>query len=161
MLNKGMSMFEIQEYLGHESLHSTSLYAKVKDPKIESEYKKLGFIGLIVKEISEKEIGEGKKIDTETLLSASLPDGACQKPINNEGKICSKFNMCVICPKFITTPKHLPIHKDHLDRLRANREAYMAQEYIGTMNHLETVEYALETIIERLEAMQSGRENKT
>lgn len=67
----------------------------------------------------------------------------------------------MICPKFITTPKHLPIHKDHLDRLRANREAYMAQEYIGTMNHLETVEYALETIIERLEAMQSGRENKT
>lgn len=89
-------------------------------------------------------------------MSASLPDGACQKPINNEGKICSKFNMCVICPKFITTPEHLPIHKDHLDRLRANREAYMAQEYIGTTHHLETVEYALETIIGRLEAMQSG-----
>jgi site-specific recombinase XerD len=156
MLNKGMSMFEIQEYLGHESLHSTSLYAKVQNPKVESEYKKLGFIGMIVKEINEKELGQGKNLDTETLLSASLPDGACQKPINNEGKICSKFNMCVICPKFITTPEHLPIHKDHLDRLRANREAYMAQEYIGTTNHLETVEYALETIIGRLEAMQSG-----
>jgi site-specific recombinase XerD len=155
MLNKGMSIFEIQEYLGHESLHSTAGYAKVKNPRIQKEYKKLGFIGLAVKELNKQSLGTGK-FDGATLKAAALPDGACRKPINNEGSICAKFNMCIICPKFVTTPDHLPVHKNHLERLRTDKETYMTTEYIGTQNHLETIEFALETIIERLEELQHG-----
>lgn len=156
MLNRGMTIFEIRDYLGHESLHSTAGYAKLKNPTVQKEYSKLGFIGLIVEEISEESMGKGKKVDQDTLKAASLPDGACKKPIDNQGNICARFNMCIICPKFITTPAHLPVHKDHLKRLRADREHYMTTEYIGTQNHLETIEYALETIIERLEVIESG-----
>lgn len=158
MLNKGMSIFEIKDYLGHESLHSTASYAKLKNPTVQKAYKKLGFIGMIVAEISEKSLGKGKKLDDKTLKLASLPDGTCKKPIDNQGNICAKFNMCIICPKFITTPAHLSTHKKHLARLQADKEAYMATEFIGTQNHLETIEHALETIIERLEAIQSGKE---
>lgn len=162
MLNKGMSIFEIRDYLGHLSLHSTSGYAKVKNPLVFKQYKKAGFVGMIVERINEDTIGTGLKLDDETLKSAALPDGSCKKPINNEGNLCAKFNMCIICPKFITTPNHLYIHKGHLERLREDRHSYMAKEYIGTTNHLETIEYALETIIERLEAMINGNEpNKT
>lgn len=156
MLNRGMSIFEIADYLGHESLHSTSGYAKLKNPTVQKAYKKLGFIGMIVEDISEKSLKK-QKLDNHILKSASLPDGACKKPIDNQGNICAKFNMCIICPKFITTPKHLPIHKDHLKRLRADREQYMASEYIGTQEHVETIEYALKTIIERLEVMQDDK----
>lgn len=156
MLNRGMSIFEIADYLGHESLHSTAGYAKLKNQTVQKEYGKLGFIGMIVEEISEKSMGKGKRLDKDTLKTASLPDGACKKPIDNQGNICARFNMCIICPKFITTPAHLPVHRNHLERLRADRELYMATEYIGTQNHLETVEHALETIIERLEVIGSG-----
>lgn len=156
MLNRGMSIYEIADYLGHESLHSTAGYAKLKNPTVQKAYKKLGFVGMIVEEISEQSIGKGKSLDSNTLRSASLPDGACKKPIDNQGNVCAKFNMCIICPKFITTPEHLPIHKEHLKRLRADREKYMASEYIGTQNHLEMIENALETIIERLEEMKNG-----
>lgn len=156
MLNRGMSIFEIRDYLGHESLHSTAGYAKFKNQTVQKEYSKLGFIGMIVEEISEESMGKGKELDKDTLKAASLPDGACKKPIDNQGNICARFNMCIICPKFITTPAHLPVHKSHLERLRADREFYMATEYIGSQNHLETIEHALETIIDRLEVIESG-----
>lgn len=154
MLNNGMTPIEIADYLGHESLHSAAGYAKFKNPTIQKEYKKLGFIGMIVEEIS-KEALDKSNLDEATLKSAALPDGTCSKPIDNGGNICANYNMCIICPKFITTPKHLPIHRDHLDRLQADRDQYMTSEYIGTINHLNTVEGALKTIIERLEEIES------
>lgn len=155
MLNKGMTPTEIADYLGHESLHSTAGYAKLKNPTVQKEYKKLGFIGMIVEEISEESLGK-TNLSESILKSAALPDGACTKPMDNKGNICANFNMCIICPKFVTTPKHLPIHKSHLERLRTDREAYMASEYIGTEDHLNTIEGSLTTIIERLEEMASG-----
>jgi|SRR5690625_812069 len=155
MLNKGMEIDEIADYLGHESLHSAAGYAKLKNPTVQKEYKKLGFIGTIVEEISEEAL-EKPNLSEKQLKSAALPDGACAKPIDNKGNICANYNMCIICPKFITTPKHLSVHKDHLARLQADREQYMTSEYIGTVDHLNTIENTLETIIERLEEMDSG-----
>lgn len=154
MLNKGMTPTEIADYLGHESLHSTAGYAKFRNPTVQKEYKKLGFIGMIVEEISEDGLDKAD-LSEEKLKKAALPDGACSKPIDNKGNICANYNMCIICPKFITTPKHLPVHKDHLDRLQADREQYMKSEYIGTVDHLNTIEDTLETIISRLEEMEN------
>ncbi|AVO03198.1 integrase [Staphylococcus simulans] len=155
MLNRGMTSTEIADYLGHESLHSTAGYAKLKNPTVQKEYKKLGFIGVIVEEISEEAL-EKSNLSEKQLKSAALPDGACAKPIDNKGNICANYNMCIICPKFITTPKHLSVHKDHLARLQADREQYMSSEYIGPIDHLNTIENTLGTIIERLEEMDSG-----
>ncbi len=154
MLNKGMTPSEIADYLGHESLHSTSGYAKLKNPTVQKEYKNLGFIGMIAEEISGEALDKAN-LSEERLRKAALPDGACSKPIDNKGNICANYNMCIICPKFITTPKHLSVHKDHLDRLQADREQYMKSEYIGTVDHLNTIESTLETIIGRLEEMES------
>lgn len=155
MLNKGMEMEEIADYLGHESLHSTAKYAKFKNPTIQKEYKKLGFIGVIVEEISQDALNKNDLSEIQ-LEKAALPDGACSKPIDNKGNICANYNMCIICPKFITTPKHLPVHKEHLARLQADREQYMKSEYIGTDNHLKTIERTLETLIDRLEEMENA-----
>lgn len=152
MINKGMGLTEIANYLGHESLHSTSDYAKVKNPIIQKEYKKLGFVGRIVKDISEKSLNYN--IDEKNLKVAALPDGACSQPINNKGNICANYNMCIICPKFITTPDHLSVHKNHLNRLQADKELYMKYEYIGTFEHLNTIESTLKEIIQRLEEKQ-------
>ena len=156
MLNKEMSIFEIQDYLGHDSLHSTSIYAKLKNPTLFKEYKKLGFIGIIADSPKKIESKNGISPNKTTLKTASLPDGICGKPIDNEGNFCSKYNMCLLCPKFITTPKHLDIHKNHLQRIKNDKEQYMSDEYIGSIEHLEKIEYALETVISKLEEMFNG-----
>lgn len=154
MINKGMSIFEIQDYLGHESLHSTSIYAKIENPTLHKKYKEIGFIGKIIEEPKNLIIDQAEEEQIDTLHTASLPDGICSKPIDNEGKICAKYNMCLLCPKFITTPNHLEIHKNHLERIRNDKQQYMTEEYIGSLEHLEKIEYTLETIISQLEEMK-------
>src|SRR5699024_12388237 len=115
----------------------------------------LGVIGEIRKKKCDEAL-ENHNLSEKKVKSAALPDGVCAKPNDNKGNICANYNMCIICPKFITTPKHLSVHKDHLARLQADREQYMTSEYIGTVDHLNTIENTLETIIERLEEMDSG-----
>ena len=109
---------------------------------------------MIVEEISEDGL-DTADLSEEKIKKAALPDGACSKPIDNKGNICANYNMCIIYPKFITTLKHLPVHKDHLDRLQADREQYMKSEYIRTVDHLNMIESKLETIIGRLEEMEN------
>lgn len=152
MLNNGMTMEEIAQYLGHESLHSTAGYAKVQNPIIQKEYKKVGFIGKIVESTSNLSVN----VDEKLIESASLPDGTCAKPIDNKGNTCMNFNMCLLCPKFITTPDHLQTHKNHLDRIQKDKDSYMKSEYIGTLDHLEKIESSLKEIILQLEGMHYG-----
>jgi len=85
MLNNGMSIFEIQDYLGQLSSHSTAHYAKIKNPKVQREYNSLGFIGKITEKIDKGLIEEPERRDENILKSAALPDGACSKPIDNQG----------------------------------------------------------------------------
>lgn len=46
LLNNGLSTFEVMQYLGHESMHSTRLYAKVRNDKLTKEYKRLVLLDL-------------------------------------------------------------------------------------------------------------------
>lgn len=63
LLNNGMTPFEVKEHLGHESMHSTRLYAKVRDDRLTKGYKKLGFIGVIEKDTEDIVDKDGYKID--------------------------------------------------------------------------------------------------
>lgn len=156
LLNNGLSTFEVMQYLGHESMHSTRLYAKVRNDKLTKEYKKIGFIGLVERKVDDIVDENGKKLDTEKRLMAQLPDGVCSKPINKKVVNCKKPNACLFCPKFITTPEFLEVHKDHLERIRADKERYMAQDLMGSDYLLNETEKALEVIVSRLEALQQG-----
>lgn len=157
LLNNGMSAFEVMQYLGHESMHSTRLYAKVRNDRLTKEYKKLGFIGVIKQSIENIVDEKGKQLNSEKRLMAQLPDGVCAKPINTKVIDCKKPNACLFCPKFITTPEFLDIHKDHLERIRADKERYLAEDLMGSEYHLFETEKALEDIISRLSALKVGR----
>lgn len=159
LINNGMSPFEVMQYLGHESIHSTRLYAKVRNDKLTSEYKKLGFIGLIRPTISSIKDNHGKDLNNEVKFAIQLPDGACIKPIEKKVANCIKPNACLFCPKFITTPEYLDIHKDHLERLRADRLRYMGEELFGNEHVLNQTEKTLEDIISRLESLMDGEVN--
>lgn len=156
MLNNGITIFEVQNYLGHDSLRSTEHYAKVQDPTVVKEYNEIGFVGVITDDFKNAKQSNQNDIDESTLEKAALPDGACGLPINDEGVLCAKYNMCILCPKFVTTPEFLPIHKNHLQRLRKDRLQYMSEEHVGTMHHLMKMEKALETIIGELEELSDG-----
>lgn len=156
MINNGMSIFEIRDYLGHRSLRSSEYYSKVKDKKVQEEYASVDFIGLITEDIEKELKIEEEREKRQTLNSASLPDGYCGMPINNEGETCVKFNVCLLCPKFVTTPEFLSVHKDHLSRIRKDKENYMSSEHIGTEEHLDRVETSLVKVIEELEEIKDG-----
>jgi Site-specific recombinase XerD len=156
LLNNGLSTFEVMQYLGHESIHSTRLYAKVRNDKLTKEYKKIGFIGVLEPKVDSILDENGKQLDTEKRLMAQLPDGVCGKPISKKVVNCKKPNACLFCPKFITTPEFLGIHKDHLERIRADKERYMVEDLMGSDYLLNETEKALEEIVSRLEALQQG-----
>lgn len=152
MLAKGMSLFEIRNYLGHESMHSTRLYARVSDSNLHREYRKLGFIGLIGK-TAEEAVDEKQPLDRSTRLMAQLPDGVCARPIKEKVSRCRIPNACLFCQKFITTPEFLEIHKDHLRRIREDKEAYKLENFVGTDYLIQETESALVEIISRLEGL--------
>lgn len=140
-------------------MHWTILYAKVQNDKLTSEYKKLGFIGLIkptVNSISDK---NGNELSLEVKVVIQLPDGVCTKPIEKKETKCIKPNACLFCSKFITTPEYLDIHKDHLDRLRDDKLRYMGEDLFGNEHILKQTEETLENIISRLESLKDGEEN--
>ncbi|MED1919764.1 site-specific integrase, partial [Bacillus thuringiensis] len=157
MLNTGLSLLEIKEYLGHKDIKSTLRYAKVLKSRLNKVIKDIGFIGLITDNLNSSV--KSKKINlTEDLYkTAALPDGICKKPINNEGILCRKLNMCLFCSKFITTPDYLSIHQDHLKRIRNDKTQYMHENYIGTHEHLEKIEMTLEKIITKLEELPHAK----
>jgi len=146
LLNGDMSMSEVKQYLGHDSSHSTRLYAKIRKDRLASEYKKLGFIGKIIEDTSKITDKDGIKINEEQRLMAQLPDGVCARPIKETVIDCKKPNACLFCPKFITTPEFLEIHKDHLSRIKADKQRYLEENLIGTDYLLNETEKALEDI---------------
>ena len=153
LLNNGMSMSEVMEYLGHDSPHSTRLYAKVRNDRLTKEYKKLGFIGVIADKVDNIQDGQGETVSKEKRLMAQLPDGVCARPITDKVVNCKKPNACLFCPKFITTPEFLNFHKDHLQRIRADKKRYMEENLVGTDYLLIETEKALEEVISRLEVI--------
>lgn len=156
LLNNGFSSFEVMQYLGHQSMHSTRLYAKVRNDNLTEEYKKVGFIGLIKRRVDDIVDEQGNKPDKEKRLMAQLPDGVCAKPIEKNVVNCKKPNACLFCPKFITTPEFMAVHKDHLERIRADKQRYMAEDLFGNDYLLFETEKALEEIVSQLEALQEG-----
>lgn len=157
LLNGDMSMSEVMQYLGHDSSHSTRLYAKIRKDRLSAEYKKLGFIGKIVEDTSKITDKDESEINEEQRLMAQLPDGVCARPIKETVIDCKKPNACLICPKFITTPEFLEIHKDHLSRIKADKQRYLEENLIGTDYLLNETEKALKEIITQLEAIHSSK----
>jgi len=151
MLNNGASPLEVKSFLDHKSLHSTSLYSKVRDEVLDKDYRKIGFVGIVAQELSKE--GLGVPVTPEMVVSGALPDGTCMRAFEGKNS-CGKFNRCLLCPKFLTTPDHLDVHKRHLARIREDRFKYMNGAYICNHEKVDRIEAALEIIIEQLEGMK-------
>lgn len=151
-LNSGASADDTRQILGHKSLHSTNLYAKIKPKMLLQAYKKIGFIGISESDLEDNIEESEIIIENQKVIEGTLPDGVCLKAFEGENR-CEKFNVCLLCSKFRTTVDDLPTHIQHLERLKSNKASYMAEMSIGNIEYVEKIEIALETIIERLEAI--------
>ncbi|SCM82305.1 Integrase family protein (fragment) [uncultured Sporomusa sp.] len=149
-INSDLSPKEVMQMLGHESFHSTSLYAKVRNEKLDEDYKKIGFIGLAVQEITAKTLGDTYSKDKE--IAGTLPDGVCRMAFEGED-FCTQFNKCLLCPKFITTPLYLEMHKQHLRHIQEDKPRYMRDSYICNIEKVNRIEAALIVIISELEEL--------
>lgn len=153
-LNSGASADETRISLGHKSLHSTNLYSKMKPKNLYEKYKKIGFIGIDDDDLIENTEQGNKIVEKQKLIEGALPDGVCLQAFEGDTH-CDKFNVCLFCNKYRTTVEDLATHKQHLERLKADKERYMAEMSIGNIEYLEKIQVALETIIERLEAIKN------
>lgn len=152
-INNGITPREIMEMLGHESLHSSSLYVKLWDKTVDEDYQKVGFIGIVTRSIEEC---LGENYSSEKQVRGTLPDGFCKQAFNTK-EFCDKFNKCLLCPKFITTLEHLPIHKQHLKRIQADKIQYMHDMHICNLQKIEKIEAALIVIINQLEVLANEK----
>jgi len=162
MLSKGTNVNVIQQVLGHSDPSTTTrFYADIKDRDRAKVFRDIGIIGNI------ENLGlsafdtpdEAQWFQDNKDTSARLCDGYCTKPIEN-GQPCDRLLKrlkCYTCSRYITTPEYLEAHKQHLAGLERQIKdgVIYGEHYIR--HFLPTIE-VLKVIIERLEAMQHGRE---
>lgn len=148
LLNNGASPQQVQAILGHSSLHSTNLYAKITERTLRDEYYRMPILGLIN---DEEIIIHEDNTDT---FSLALPDGKCKNVMKN-GDVCSSFYKCLFCNMYRTSVADLCTHRSHLKRLDADVQEYMETEGINSIELLTDVRTALVEIIERLEEYEN------
>lgn len=159
MLSKGTDLKAIQEVLGHSSAMTTKQsYADVKDKERAEIFKNIGIIGNINK-VDETVITDKKDLiwfKENKDKRARMEDGYCTKPCN-DGKICDRLlkrQKCYTCSRYITTPKYLQAHKNHLAELEKQLEGNIYGDHYAK-HFLPTIEI-LREIVKRLEEIQDG-----
>lgn len=159
MLSKGIDLKVIQEFLGHSSPTTTKRnYADVKDKERAEVFKNIGIIGNINK-VDETVITDKKDLlwfNENKDKGARMEDGYCTKPCI-DGKVCDRLlkrQKCYTCSRYITTPKYLQAHKNHLAELEKQLEGNIYGDHYAE-HFLPTIEI-LKEIVKRLEDIQDG-----
>lgn len=119
MINSGIPITSVQKYLGHESPEMTMVYAHIHDSTLKADFEKLIKHKLYENYTNCNEptgINDDVSTDMEwfkhNLYKNALPNGYClHHP--KQGN-CPHANICLTCPKFITTKQHIPILSQQL-----------------------------------------------
>lgn len=158
-LEAGVPLSAIKELLGHESLVTTEIYARMNTEKVREQWEE----SLAVNSTGELVQSPGSEVREAAWLHAftggaaqALPNGRCGMPC---GDTCEHANACLYCPLFITTPEYLPVLRDQRDDHR--RMIAMAEEH-GFQRIVEKNTkplFALNKLIEQLERhVSEGRD---
>lgn len=104
LLNAGVPIHVVQDYLGHRSPEMTMHYAKTLAKTAEAEFLKAASTGAFGKplEMSKQDAYEIAQI--EGRMDRILPNGMCMLPPT---QTCDKGNACLTCTAFATNSTHL------------------------------------------------------
>ncbi|QNO37960.1 site-specific integrase [Protaetiibacter sp. SSC-01] len=114
-LESGMSIAAVQKLLGHKSMTTTQVYARLSEQKVRDEWERSRAV-TNTGELVERPTGLMEEAAwTHAFLGGAaqaLPNGRCGMPC---GETCEHANACLYCPLFMTTPDYLPVLRDQRD----------------------------------------------
>lgn len=139
LINNGMSLVMVQQWMAHASPEMTLVYAKILDKTMREQWEKTLKRGIVQFNEGKPEYVSGKKMltmfnepdifDPERVrdyrANLKLPLGNCLKP----PKLVCKFTElpCFHCPAYVLTPDDLPALETYeqqiLERLEIGRQA--------------------------------------
>ncbi len=139
LVNNGMSLFMVQQWMAHASPEMTLIYARILDETMRTQWEKAVQHGIVQFTEGKPEFVPGKKIltvlnepqafDPERVRdyrsNTKLPVGNCVKP----PKLMCKFTElpCFHCPAYVLTPEDLPALETYeqqiLERIEIGKQA--------------------------------------
>lgn len=139
LVDKGVSIREIQLLLGHKNLYTTMRYLDIQDfSKISRDKIKDKLIQIHINSHSSPNVktSQKTKIKEDIAVLLSTPFATCKNIFNppeyvkkltsyTPGKPCSTYNMCLSCPNIIITKSDLPklfaMKRDYLVKIQNTR----------------------------------------
>jgi integrase len=139
LLNNGMTLVMVQQWMAHASPEMTLIYAKILDETMRAQWEKTVQSGIVQFNDGRPEYVAGKKMLTmlneqqaydparvrEYRNNTKLPVGNCVKP----PKLICKFTElpCFHCPAYVLTPEDLPALETYeqqlLERIEIGKQA--------------------------------------
>jgi integrase len=139
LVNNGMSLTMVQQWMAHASPEMTIIYAKILDETMRTQWEKTLQHGIVQFNEGKPEFVPGKKVltvlneqqpfDPERVRdyrnNTKLPVGNCVKP----PKLICKFTElpCFHCPAYVLTPEDLPALETYeqqlLERIEIGKQA--------------------------------------
>lgn len=104
LLNAGVPIHVVQDYLGHKSPEMTMHYAKTLDKTAEAEFLKANSAGAFGKPLEMSTEDAYRIAQLEGRTDRILPNGMCMLPPTQS---CDKGNACLTCASFATDSTHL------------------------------------------------------
>jgi integrase len=153
LLNNGMSLVMVQQWMAHASPEMTLIYAKILDETMDTQWEKAVQRGIVQFNEGKPEFVAGKRVLTiineaqgfdparvrDYRANTKLPVGNCVK----SPKLLCKFTElpCFHCPAYVLTPEDLPALESYeqqlLERIEVGKQANNAYWTLVNQRNLE------------------------
>jgi integrase len=162
LINNGMSLVLVQQWLAHVSPEMTLVYAKILDPTMRKAWEQAFAQGAVRLDaqgaprfLARDQMGDDQTIEWEYLRhhldAVRLPNGYCFKPKKADCPI--QVTPCYTCHHFCTTPDFLP-QMEHEER--EMRELISLGERAGSVPWVERNTQKLGKLLPVLQVLREG-----
>ncbi|MFA9399363.1 MAG: tyrosine-type recombinase/integrase [Clostridiaceae bacterium] len=152
MINSGIPITSVQKYLGHESPEMTMVYAHIHDSTLKSDFEKLINNKLYGNYNDPTTIDSTINTDMEwfkhNLYKNALPNGYClHHP--KQGN-CPHANICLTCPKFVTTKEYIPVLSNQLSMVETLIADAKKRDWDREVEHQTNIANRLKELLSQL-----------
>jgi len=164
LINNGVDLVTVQNFLGHESLCMTAIYAQLHNKTMRTAINKAqnqlidikGKLYSGIDVIREIDVVESDDTPIEAkwlkhqLATQALPNGICALPVK---QTCPHANACLTCTSFRTDKTFIDVHQQQLRTAKHLTEESKAKNYTRQHDLNKQVLENLTTIVKGLEAV--------
>jgi integrase len=158
-LDDGVSLPAIQKLLGHKSIVTTQIYARLSEGRAREEWEKSRAVNRFGELVPDPSGEIADAAWSHAFLGGAtqaLPNGRCGMPC---GETCEHANACLYCPLFLTTPEYLPVLRQERDDAESMMVLAEAEGFQRIVERNRKPFVALTTLIKNLEEVER-RETK-